>query len=231
MWLKQLRNAASPCQTTLPGLGNGKPISLRRNREKNLLPQSRPTDLHSGWKTCGSPVERKMPAPDSKPQTGVSSRQRRRSFQDRRVAKAVSKIPEADWMGVMIHAVFGFVAGGALGAVIIMRTCKSILVTSGSQGMGTMIAGAAFLGAGLGACYGDRLWMGKNHAVNPINTVRHTRTSKAFSIALACLGGLLIAGGFVSMSGSHADDPDDLSEAPAPATEKIPPPRTAAHRH
>ena len=73
--------------------------------------------------------------------------------------------PQADWLGWTMQGVFGFLVGVAVGCYFLFRGRAGFGLHSGL--MIPCLIGTGLIGAGLGARYGDRLWMGDNYRIIP----------------------------------------------------------------
>lgn len=101
---------------------------------------------------------------------------------------------DADWLSVLMHYVFGAVLGCLLGFGILARMRE--LHTDGDFVL-TFVSGTTLIVAGLGAQFGDRLWLGNNYSIIPPDGIKHNKLSlyvAIFSIVLGCaLSGISLA--------------------------------------
>lgn len=97
----------------------------------------------------------------------------------------------ADWLAWSLQFVVGLAVGAILGLYITWRGWRFGTSTP-SQHFLMLVAGAAFVGAGLASYYGDRLWFGSSYRVISPDEIPHSTTSKVLSITTGVVGGGLI---------------------------------------
>jgi hypothetical protein len=93
----------------------------------------------------------------------------------------------ADWVAWSLQFALGLVVGAALGFGYSWG--RAPLVRAESRMLA--VVGAALLGAALASGYGDELWLGSHRGFRT-DAPRHSRTSRAVSLVVGCVGGGLI---------------------------------------
>jgi hypothetical protein len=96
---------------------------------------------------------------------------------------------KADWLAFGLQFIFGLLVGCVVGIASIRRRRHGIWLQD--ELILPYLAGAALIGAGLGALLGDRLWMGSFYRVLPPDAPAHSKTSQVVAIATIVLGAAL----------------------------------------
>ncbi len=102
-----------------------------------------------------------------------------------------------EWIGWALHYLLGLIAGGGLGVGLIYgrRPGFHSVLNSGliSQEVAfPFILGASLLGAGLGAWFGDRLWLSESYRIIAPEGPAHTSITKVASLASMVIGAAFI---------------------------------------
>ena len=93
---------------------------------------------------------------------------------------------KADWLSFVLHFIFGLIVGCIIGLVTILRRREGIWLQE--ELILPYLAGTSLIGGGLGAKFGDRLWMGSSYRVIPPDAPHHNRLSLYFSNLSVLLG-------------------------------------------
>ena len=106
---------------------------------------------------------------------------------------------KADWISFVLHFVFGLFVGCVVGLITISRRRNGIWLHE--ELILPYLAGTSLFCAGLGAKYGDRLWIGNNYRIIPPDSAKHNWSSIFFSIvSIICGGGLAVVSVFLHFS-------------------------------
>ncbi len=97
---------------------------------------------------------------------------------------------EADWTSFVLHYIFGLFLGGGLGVFAFTRGNGKWL---SEDFFLLFVSGAAFLSAGVGAKWGDRLWMSFSESTFGSDAPRHSRLS-AWLCSLSIIAGASFVG-------------------------------------
>lgn len=98
--------------------------------------------------------------------------------------------PKADWMSFVLHFLFGLAIGAVIGGLTISRRHGIWLQ---EDFIFSYLCGTAFLGAGLGAKWGDRLWMASSSSIVGSDAPTHSRFSNWLCSLSTLIGLALVA--------------------------------------
>jgi hypothetical protein len=93
---------------------------------------------------------------------------------------------KADWMSFVLHFVFGLFVGCFVGFITIGRRGHGIWLQE--ELILPYLSGTSLLCAGLGAKFGDRLWMANHYRVIPPDSAKHDSRSRSLSMVSTVLG-------------------------------------------
>ena len=97
---------------------------------------------------------------------------------------------KADWISFVLHFVFGFVVGCILGFLTITRRSHGVWLRE--EVILPYLIGTSLISAGLGAKWGDQLWIGDHYKVIPPNAPTHSRLSLLLAHLSVLLGAVAI---------------------------------------
>ena len=96
----------------------------------------------------------------------------------------------ADWLAWSLQFLSGFFIG-ALCSLMFIRGRRSIPLIE-REASPVFAFGAALIGAALASYYGDQLWSGGSYFIIPPLKRGQSRASRRASLAVGCVGGILV---------------------------------------
>ncbi|RYD83181.1 MAG: hypothetical protein EOP84_08295 [Verrucomicrobiaceae bacterium] len=99
-----------------------------------------------------------------------------------------SPAPQADWMSFVLHFIFGLIVAVIIGVFVAFEDYR---LWMRAPLVMPFLSGAALLGGGVAAKWGDRLWASLSESAYTTDAPRHSRTS-AWICSMCIFAGVVL---------------------------------------